>query len=1200
MITFIPKPEAVADLEQHTGSAVIRAHAGTGKTYTIERLVVDLLIRPDPHLGRPLELSEIVVVTFTDKATNELIERVRALIEDFINPEREEKNPLDLTKPHWQIDDVTRDHLRRNLQAFDLAPISTIHGFCHRILKESAFLRQRPFSLEIDSGNEIARRAFRTALRHTYAVVSECRNVLTIWMENATIDSLQSLLMRMHQKGVSVDNTDFSARWNPASIEHEFAWLDQITQKFPPPDHWEDLSKFIDNHLGEPLASADPNAALAKKRTDTVGKLLNHFATVLQLPLSEPVKVAVENLVTAFPVDAKMKHRFQPDIVLLPEMHTGLAALNAVAHAMWLITRSARTSCEKNICRHIANLSEKAQPPWPSEEWYPHALFTEELSRALAFALGGWPTLKEIAIQTFLPAFSDAIESIKRTENVVDFDDILRQVAHLVATPSASDLVTVLRKRFRVAIIDEFQDTDDIQWSIFHRLFYASDAHRCYLVGDAKQSIYAFRGANLQTYLDATESVLSQGGISLNLQHNYRSSGPIIDGYNRILSHGFFSGRNDYSNPVICGLPDESALIQAVEIFKVDHNHLELGSYPSRTKAREYLAHAMAKKIHLLLAGNSEFKDPIAANNIYILTRTGTESLEVARILRRYGIPHALFKQAGLFSTPEALDILDILLAIEEPTRLDRLSSAWLTHFFELTINDVASLHEAPDTHPLKAYFIEWNQMALTGRVSEMLDNVLHRTGILRREILFSPSERILTNILHIFEIIGHWFVEDRPTFSDLVVRLVRSIDTGGESDDEGREDMQRLETDRAAVQIMTMHSSKGLEADVVFLYGGWSDSPVRSVEVINYQDSPDKPMRVYDSQRPDPVLQKHFASLQREENERLLYVAITRAKKKLFLPLVVSEKAIHPQSFYSSLNNRLRSLECNCPPQFIVTLVDPLKSRRNGDDEISWPSVTLPPPPEAKNIERENQLRHDHRAPQITSYSKLKLEIASRGRTQAPARPTPVPEDTLPGGAAFGNSVHHILERISLSSIISQPDPTAWAENPENQSLIADGLTSQGFAISHAPATAQLIHRACTVPLAPPKVQGFAQVTRERRELEFLFPWEGRGYVRGFIDAIFTCDELVYFLDWKSDRLTDSSPESLATHVADHYELQARLYAVAVTRMLNIRCREEYERLFGGGFYVFVRTASVHACRPAWEDLEAMEQALQTGGDLP
>jgi exodeoxyribonuclease V beta subunit len=422
-------------------------------------------------------------------------------------------------------------------------------------------------------------------------------------------------------------------------------------------------------------------------------------------------------------------------------------------------------------------------------------------------------------------------------------------------------------------------------------------------------------------------------------------------------------------------------------------------------------------------------------------------------------------------------------------------------------------------------------------------------------------------------------------------------------------------------VQIMSIHKSKGLEADYVFLYGAFS--PWRGGQLRTFERGGRRWLFTGRARRTALA-----AELDREtegDDQRLLYVALTRARRRLYLPYagnpdveVAAERddywRIH--GAYRHVHRRLRALygggearahfsakEILCPAP-----VDDTPARTAAaigrwrpdpaDLRLDFPAAAL------------EEKRRRHAGIVMTSYTRIKQ---AHGGYQPPTEvldelPTATPAAAadprrLPGGALSGIFLHALLEDVPTASFDGAP-LEAWAARPEIRALFDAAMRKHDRAPAHREDAERMVHAALTTPLAlapAARLDGVARAQRLARELEFLFPFPDaaggadKGFVKGYVDFIFEHEGRTWFGDWKSDLLPDYAPAAVAAHVAANYELQRRLYALALVKMLGIVDAADYERRFGGTVYVFLRGLpdGLELGRPSWDEIRRWEAEL-------
>lgn len=1208
---FYKRPAILARPEFKQGHTVIEASAGTGKTYTLEHLVLDLII------NNGAKIEEILVVTFTDAATRELRERVRDLIRRVCDETGKLPAGAD-PDSYWEINEATRIRLREALFRFDGAAISTIHGFCQRVLSEQAFLGGRLFEQEHADGGELFGLAFRETVRAALAETSPDGKMLRAWISAAkTLSELESFLFNCHREGCP-QRCPVTPLWDPEQFYKAIKGLPPL----------EELKE-----AGKGLFSNKSSLKTFNSHLDDL------FALAVTIEEGTGLPEAAELFIT---------------------------------WAGKTRTLDKIKNSQIDNLRRIAGL--KGSPNVLKE-------LATDLDKIEVRAAG----LESFFVHRLLPRVQRLLTTRKRALGLTDFDDMLLGVQDALSGPEAETLLKILRKRWKYALVDEFQDTDPVQWDIFRRLFVeGTDAHRLFIIGDPKQAIYSFRGADVHTYQIAREELTgNQGAGRIPLQENYRSTEQLIEAVNNILtaadSEGktFLEGLNSYTEPVKCGDPRRFAEENGRMAVPVHLVHLHGGERDLNAKLiKRGIACFIAEEIRRLtdhscgLQTGSEKSGSATVNlsDIYILTRTGREGREIGQVLRSYGIAHAFYKQEGLFQTEEAESLHSLLLAINNPADPAARMSAWLTPFFDLPLKDLPAWRESAEGHFITSLLFEWKGLADDQAWAVLFDRILTGSGLVRR-LVFLDNERALTNYQHLFELLLAEAHARPLTLSELARSLKASID--GRKLPEGREgDIQRLETDREAVQILTMHKAKGLEAEVVFIGGGFSDfRGGKGIKTGIYHSDSKRCLHIGNA---TGKIEEAIKQEVREENQRLIYVALTRAKSRLYLPYFGSSPAENKTGSYSykhlgasykalqkqldllcekgqldkSEHFLLRSTSCPHPPpqeQEITITAD------------GWPEDNLLEMPETGKTEAD-QLRPGRRGVILTSYTRIKQgakwqpPVADDGDQSAPGSEevfaeTPVETEIgLPGGRETGIFLHTLLENTEAAELQNMR-LDQWLNYEPARIRFAATARRCGYDPFYLNEAMQLTYRALRTPVKTESLEGgtlldlpggFSSGSRQVKEMSFTYPipesfhplikgvkeardgehmpFEAvRGYLQGLIDLVFEHEGKIYLLDWKSDRLGSYDRASLTAHVERNYSLQAQVYTLAVIRLLNAAGSSDYENKFGGIIYAFIRgmnatagsgsTEGVWFSRPSPVQAAAWEEGLlnrcEWGGEV-
>jgi exodeoxyribonuclease V beta subunit len=1106
---------------------VIEASAGTGKTYTLEHLIVQLILE-----GVPLE--NILVVTFTKKATLELISRVREkLAEIQAIPEGTTKGK----EPFWNITDEGMNLIRQALTSFDRATISTIHGFCQQVLKDAAFEGGHLFQQEAISTDEAFDRAFTTLLRRDYSTTH--RGLLAVALRNLGGPAeLRDLLSKASKEGDCLDVPDFKD-------------VRSFLESFP-----EDLALAYINKQGT-IRNAFPDNTKA--------------------------------------IDSRLKE-------ILERRESALG-------------------------------SNQPESFWADQDWlsdslmkYVPAMRTQGVDGdpgRLSQAVAEIANFKAILVAAFLPPLRAELRRFKAEEGLYDFDDMISLVAETLEGPMGGSLVKRLRERFSVALIDEFQDTDAKQWQIFSRIFLGSeDGHRLILVGDPKQAIYGFRGGDLPTYVQALEDVKgATGQLPEQLTQNFRSTPRVINAYNALFDETegvpFFGDGNaeHYHQAVTCGkasLRLVNAEGQDLPAIRTVDVPVDGDSRSIQWAAATSLAATLRETVETGQFNASGRSGPeLGWDDVFVLTRSLKEGRVMARALKEIGVPCSLYRQDGLFDGPEAEACRDILLAIDAPFDESRRAKAFLGPFFGLSFSETERARDLPEGHPLLVRLFGWRELALQGRFGELFNRLVSTSGLSQRLLFLDASHRSLTNLFHILELLQQEAMGGHFTLHDLAIQVQRWINGQDRPSVEDGE-TQRMEREGGAVQILTMHKSKGLQAPVVVLFGGTSRGKGDVIHRYHSEVENGHPsMRrawVGDAKAAPGWVQEAIEAEAQEEAERLAYVALTRAEAQLVLPRFMPgetppagnsnfDKTSNPKKGpYRPVNLRLRTLLGTSESPLCVEAIERIPPN---EEEVKRPvrltepwRVSLPAPIKQPDFQA---LGRGGRPTWVFSYSGLQKGLeriwAAEGALEEVKEYAP--SDGPKGGKKLGTQVHSFLQRVNLKSFEGKDEDT-WMKLPSTGALADGCLPKEGRKDA-----LRWVYQAMTLPITLPDG---GQVVLHRsdefvREMDFLTPYPERSdFLTGSMDVLFQTGDKAYVLDWKSNRLSSFDAAHLDETVQGHYLLQVKIYALTTCRFLGIQDRDHYDREFGGVVYVFLRglpEGGLWTYRPSWEELQAWEKDI-------
>ncbi len=787
-------------------------------------------------------------------------------------------------------------------------------------------------------------------------------------------------------------------------------------------------------------------------------------------------------------------------------------------------------------------------------------------------------SLREAIAATLLPPILERIGLDKAEHGQFDYDDMLELVWEALKGPRGGELAARLRARTPWAMIDEFQDTDPTQWQIFRTVWLTAEAKGLTIVGDPKQAIYGFRGADVTTYVAARDEMLRAGATRVSLDVCRRSTEQLVEAVNGILLgptklSPLLDRAITYDEPV------RASGDITIESPSVPVTVLALQSGKGQADAcKVALADAIGEAIERLRRAPPVWHargvaQPFSLGQAMVLTRTNRDSAEIAAALRARGLPCALVEPERLFRTREAAELAAVLAAIAAPRDRSARLRALRTRFFDVPWPELMRVVDAPDHHPAIARLFDWAQLAARRAYEPLFRRLVEDSRYAERALVLGGGERAITNTWHLVELLLAELARSRCDLSELVAQLRRWIvDDTGHPDER---DVQRADDDRDAIRILTIHKAKGLEAPYVFLYGGTGSAPKARVHALR-----DAAGRALIVGTPSEAIEKLLADEADGENQRLAYVALTRAQVRLYLP-VYGDGTLKSDAAYGPIQRCLAPwVGPRTPGRVMFEKIDvpvggPSEEPAPVDVLRGFVAPTapivrelLPLAPERAGLAMLSYTRLAHdpeariaaRPGDILALDAAELHIDDGAGEVGPLE--------LPPGADSGLLVHDVLEHADLA-LARALDLDAWSAHPAVRAQLADAARHRGIDGKYLPHAARVVHATLTAPIALAgggELPAMVDAVALAREVEFAYPLADRsGLVRGFVDALIAWDDELWVLDYKSDVLAGEPMAAAERRVRDHYPVQARLYAIAAERLRGTR-------QFAGLLFSFVR----------------------------
>jgi exodeoxyribonuclease V beta subunit len=1221
-----------------SGVHLVEANAGTGKTWNIEALVIRLLIEKE------LEPSQVLVVTFTDAAAQELRERVLDRINQVysvLNEESYSENDPFLLAcfQKYRHNQKVMDHLELCKSKFDEASIYTIHSFCKQVLTDFRFEAGLETEMQIIPDSRVIQQEVITDewryLNHRFSKDSESQLADILYGKLSLTELQQSFRTYASGTGIRLD-TDadvllageiecVKSRWTgKKTISWSRDYVNQLNEAI---QLWADDQ----DEIRKQWLRAEYRSYNYSKNGE---KWENDLQQFLQNPMSSNISDHVSKFTTSFLQDKPLK--------------------------------------------------KDSTSPRPK-----HPFFD-----TIDFLFNAKPLLENQILRESCERMKKSYMQKRQQQQVLIFDDLLaftERALNPVENAGAHSLTAKLREKYPAALIDEFQDTDHTQFSIFRRIYIELKSNNLllYMIGDPKQSIYLFRGADLKTYFKAR----NDAEYNFTLAKNFRSTEPLIQGVNAVFGakHVFLDDELTYNpstaNKLTSGLKignESTAPARFINIQSRSTSKISCETAVMKwvvTSISRILSSSGAEST--IIDKKTGLSRRLNPGDIAILVSKHDQSRRLKHLLAELGIPAVESGDSSVFLSEEAGYLNLLLDVVLDPRRIRKVKALLTTPMFGLTSDEVRLLQDDETEWSLFTdSFRTGEQIILKKGILAGLRYLFDKLDIEKNLVKRSSGERSITNLRHLSELLHVEEESQRRSLAGLSSWLLAQRSDGefAKSDDKN----MRLETDDERVHIMTMHSSKGLQFPIVYAPFLWTKAwgkksevfYVKSQETGDFDRTYDPYNRVY----PFGSDQGRLESLQ--DRIRLLYVTLTRAEERFYVPFTnyrefklsplyialvssLAKEGVSSSMLGSSLVKSSTD-ELEIPTDwdsddFVAEVlsklakVNPSCIHFEQCDSIQSPvPFTQDTRQESLNpqVFSENHKSRVFPSRMVSSYSSIQRkygheqsidgmqndehsvpdsEVLEPGATIADnGQYTDIRKWILnfPKGSTTGNYWHELLELVDFSN------PSTWDE------IVNHVSDKYGYSDeSYKENIQQLIQFTVDSPIGKhevflkyhPEAESLKlselKWSQTRREMEFLYPYSANdlqtlvnelndsseigenvsalaninvfnsnSLLTGLVDLIFEYKGKYFILDYKSNHLgsslSDYSSAELSNNIRSNgYNLQYHLYTAALSKYLDKQINGfSYDLHFGGVFYLYWRglnpddITGVYFDKPNWE----------------
>ncbi len=1134
---------------------VIEASAGTGKTYNIVEIVKEL-VNPKNPKNTKVDLSKILIVTYTDKAAGEL-----------------------------------KDRIRKELKGIDTdnASIYTIHSFCQNSIKEFGLSANLPLNLNVIDENEID--SFVERYLREGDILKDISKLLT------------------------------------TSVKINLVELKELLK--------EAVSKYYLNFAGY-----EDKKIITLKKTE-------YCDILLDLPVLLNTCENFDSLLKAKP---EISYHYN---ILVNGAHKKSKPLADE------IEEKFRDNFDFNGLKYKEQFFKDA----PIEELNAF-LFFKHIKDFLKDSIKHCNYHKVLA-SIYLQDIYLKWQKEKELNKSQSFDDMIRYVRETILNDDK--LKNKLQNKYDIAIIDEFQDTNQRQFDIFKSIFMEDEFHKIIVVGDPKQSIYSFQGADIDVYYDAVEAIVKSDGEKCMLNKNYRSTADMVSSCNKLFNYynfdrttfedcgylNFADGDKSVHEVMYEGKPTnafwiaknntpkeikEPEVLEKKGKKQQPENPETISEYEFAEIAVQQIidccslqSDGKSTKLQIKDKGSKTYRN-VTFKDFAVLARTSSEMFSIGKALANAGIPYLRYKNKELFLGRECVHWISLLkaIAVTDFTGRNRniLKKALFSNFFGLTLEQINSEYVNKDDIKEVEKLNYWKELANNRNWEDLFDDIINSSEL-------NTNMKSLKEIqsLAIYKQIGNYCIEylSKGKSIDDLVRSLTNLSKNDELDDEQNGSIVEKSTNFDCVQIMTIHASKGLQFPVVIGVCGFK-GPYHPVSIYTYHEDDKKTKE----KRQTLCFDKNeiFDKEETAEWKRLFYVAYTRPQFLLILPYYktygkdfiresleqfmtnhpTSYRQIHKKSITYKELRKITSKILDSSSEKIVEEI-------SQDKQISILKGLIDEGPNRTVYKHSySSLSHDKKQQveeELDTIDKEGIREDGLSKFDKLAKPVKaayddaispiVLADDFPRGTKLGTALHSVFENLDYQNYAE------YFDTKIERCFSSEGIKAKPEWIEN---TKEIVNNVLNADL--PIIKG-SQIESESfklnsisyddklDEVEFNFNILNnklKNYLNGFVDMMFRRGNYYSIVDWKSDRLNDTfesyaTLDSLKLHVDDSYSIQRVLYAYCLIKWLksanpNLTESEIFDKHFGGIYYIFIRGCNKNTGNgiyaqtwETWQDLE-------------